>query len=180
MISIFVPFNVSHHVFHLSSTASTNAYKVNYRGSTFRVVFFTWVKERFLSYTCHDCLNSSVPRRRCVTRMGLGFHDTSVDAQVPGPGQLVTPSGEKLFGGLSGKQLDVLGLTHKLDPNPTSLDMPVVSAVSYQDQNGPLLHVACSLWFFIAMCSLPRCNFLYLLEGCRWKMSVLYLIEART
>lgn len=49
--------------------------------------------------------------------MGLGFHSDELQQPkvTPGMGDLITPDGQSLFGGLSAKQLDVLGLTNSND-----------------------------------------------------------------
>jgi ATP-dependent Clp protease protease subunit len=67
------------------------------------------------------------------TRMNMGFHQGFLPEQpkvTPGMGDLLTPDGQPLFGGLTEKQLDILGLTSKADEFKAMGNMPTVTAES--------------------------------------------------
>jgi len=69
------------------------------------------------------------------TRMGMGFHQDSNSLPnqpkvTPGMGDLLSLDGQPLFGGLTEKQLDVLGLTNNENEFSAMGNMPSVTAES--------------------------------------------------
>jgi hypothetical protein len=69
--------------------------------------------------------------RATVTRMGMGFHE-SMPAGPPRIGDLESED-KQLFGGLSGKQLEILGLTK--NGAPMGMMEPISAVRSLRNVN---------------------------------------------